>query len=268
MPIVYETTDYSQFKLLPYNRPINQKFLEKLKRAIKKSNKLSSNAILVTKDKEIIEGQHRWVAAKDLKLNLYYSIDENFVQSDIISLNSFRLNWKLKDYVNYYDLNNNVDFRFFNEMFDRCREYGAPFTTIYTIIGFLNGGQRYLPNSIRDGSLTITNKTSIIDFIEIAMPFCHVMNGLMKNAKSKKSTVLFFKNAYIRSLLYCYKKLNKKDFFDLMQYIKRDYLKYTDTNEISDVMFFFESSYNKNKNSKYHKKFSLPIEDDYNENVE
>lgn len=99
-PIIHVTTDYDQFKILNYNRPINH--ITKLSKSVGQNNKLYVHPIIVNKDLEIIDGQHRWAYAKESQVPLYYVIDENFDPTDLIAHNVTATNWNAKDYAKFY----------------------------------------------------------------------------------------------------------------------------------------------------------------------
>lgn len=104
------TKDYHMFNLLKYNRQVCPSHVENLKGKILHKNKLSTNPIIVDEDMNIIEGQHRFMAAKELGLDLYYIVDCEFQAEDIIGLNSGRLNWVPLDYVKFYSRHGNEEY--------------------------------------------------------------------------------------------------------------------------------------------------------------
>jgi hypothetical protein len=63
---------------------------------------LRENPIIVTSTMEILEGQHRWAAAKELQVDLYYMISDEVTREDISKLNTNKMNWRLVDYLNFW----------------------------------------------------------------------------------------------------------------------------------------------------------------------
>jgi hypothetical protein len=61
--------------------------------------------ILVNEDMEVIDGQHRLLAAKMLGLAIYYKINKELTAQDIIRMNVSQP-WGRVDYLNYYCKNN------------------------------------------------------------------------------------------------------------------------------------------------------------------
>ena len=69
---LYKSTDYKKFKLLEYNRDCDEKHIQNLKEELSKCNDLHLKPLIVSPDLEIIDGQHRFRAAKELGIPVYY----------------------------------------------------------------------------------------------------------------------------------------------------------------------------------------------------
>jgi len=98
--IVNETKNYDQFKILKGNRTVNMLHVEKLK--ISFGRKYLLSPIIVNENFEIIDGQHRFVAAKELGLPVYYIAIGGYSLMDIQIYNTNASNWKKKDFLNMY----------------------------------------------------------------------------------------------------------------------------------------------------------------------
>ena len=97
-----QTTDYSLFKDVSSNRDVDRKHVKKLVNSIREKNLLEVNPIIVNEKLEVLDGQHRLEAAKQLKVPIYYVISSDVTHNDISRLNSNKKNWLLMDYINYY----------------------------------------------------------------------------------------------------------------------------------------------------------------------
>ncbi len=75
-PEIFSTIDYESFKFAHFNRDINSANLEKLEKLNRKEFKLHLFPILCSKDKTIIDGQHRFSLAKKLGAPVYYIIQD------------------------------------------------------------------------------------------------------------------------------------------------------------------------------------------------
>lgn len=69
-----ETKDYNIFKKHPNNREIFHANLEKIKRSIQIKNLLEYRPIIVDKKMQVIDGQHRLEAARQLGVPIYYQM--------------------------------------------------------------------------------------------------------------------------------------------------------------------------------------------------
>lgn len=96
---VYVTSDYSQFKRLEGNRdPRSSKAIIESIKAIG----YIDNPILVNEKMEVIDGQNRLEALKQLEMPVYYHIVEGIGADEAVRLNIGRSNWKTLDYVKSY----------------------------------------------------------------------------------------------------------------------------------------------------------------------
>jgi hypothetical protein len=103
-----KTKNYSKFVFSKENREIKPKTVMSLKESMKKFGFITGRPVLVTKEFVIIDGQHRFLAAKDLGIEIEFEILEGNYLEKMIHLNSTQSNWSLEDYVLSY-ANQNVD---------------------------------------------------------------------------------------------------------------------------------------------------------------
>ena len=99
--MIQQTTDYNKFHYLPFNRPILKNFVANLADSIQQNNMLEQFPILVDKDFNVYDGQHRLEAAKQLNLPIFYTVQKNLKPSDIILVNNHH-KWLNIDYFNFY----------------------------------------------------------------------------------------------------------------------------------------------------------------------
>lgn len=81
------TSDYSLFKLLRGNRDLNKPHMNKMKEAIESDNRLNLHPIIVNKNFEVIDGQHRLQCAKELGVDIFYIRSEDVENKHIINCN-------------------------------------------------------------------------------------------------------------------------------------------------------------------------------------
>lgn len=98
---VYETYDYSKFKKMEGNRAVVNRRKTKILKSIEKVGYVN-NPIIVNKNFEIIDGQGRFEACKELGLPIQYVIDQDAGLEECIALNLGQTNWTPMDYVRSY----------------------------------------------------------------------------------------------------------------------------------------------------------------------
>lgn len=97
---VNSTNDYLKFKTLKGNRNVNKLHVRRLKESFKEAYLLSP--IIVNQNFEIIDGQHRFEAAKSMELPINFIICNNYDLKEVQLLNTNMKNWKKEDYLNAY----------------------------------------------------------------------------------------------------------------------------------------------------------------------
>ncbi len=109
--MIKKTIDYEIFKLRSDNRDggVKEGHVKVLERSIVGKNMLQWRPILVNAEMEIIDGQHRLQAAKNLKLPIYYEVQESLTAKDIVRLNTSK-QWSLLDFYNFHLKNNSPEY--------------------------------------------------------------------------------------------------------------------------------------------------------------
>lgn len=208
MPELKVTTDYKIFQHLHSNREINSRHLKQLREAITAKNYLHLFPIICNKKLEIIEGQHRFHIAKELKLPLYYFIDEKISKNDIIMVNQNRKGWAAKDYIGFYAREGNRSYKRMEQMLNKypkltigaCAKLLDKNFTSY----FSSGGGAVTP-ILRAGKLND-------DFYELACAILQLASDLdkIRDYAFKPDFIMEIKNALLKSDLTaveCIKKL-------------------------------------------------------------
>lgn len=98
---VYKENDLSIFKQIDGNRVPNLQHIKRLADSIKVYG-MKCNPILVNEDMQVIDGQHRLLAAKEVGTFVYYIIVDGYKLSDVHTLNLNQKNWTKKDFMDGY----------------------------------------------------------------------------------------------------------------------------------------------------------------------
>ena len=98
---IHSTVDLSVFKILEGNRNINLGNVERLVKSIEENGFLQM-PIIVNENYEVIDGQHRLMAARKLNSIIYYHKVNNYDLKTAIVLNRNQSNWSISDYIRSY----------------------------------------------------------------------------------------------------------------------------------------------------------------------
>lgn len=113
---ILTTTDYSIFKFLKGNRVLNIKNLRKIMESMK--IKLHDSPIQVNENMEVIDGQHRLEALKQLGLPVQYYISVGANLKTVQDLNTNTENWKVDDYLHSYIAKGVKDYVIYKQFMD------------------------------------------------------------------------------------------------------------------------------------------------------
>jgi hypothetical protein len=98
---VYQTSDLSIFKQIDGNRIPNLQHIKRLADSIRVYG-MKCNPILVNERMEVIDGQHRLMAAKEAESFVYYIIIDGYSLNEVHTLNMNQKNWTKKDFMDGY----------------------------------------------------------------------------------------------------------------------------------------------------------------------
>lgn len=116
---IYIEENYQLFSLLEGNRVIKEKHVMEIKASIEEHGYFPI-PITVNEKMEIIEGQHRFMALKELGLPIYYHIVPGLSVKECSVLNSMSKNWATIDYIEAYASRGNQNYV---ALLDLCQRY-------------------------------------------------------------------------------------------------------------------------------------------------
>ena len=101
--VVQTTNNYDQFKFIEANREQSRGHIEALKRAFESNGNLTRvQPILVNDRFEIIDGQHRFIACKELGAPINFTVVPGLGVSDARGINILHKSWTTDDYARSY----------------------------------------------------------------------------------------------------------------------------------------------------------------------
>lgn len=98
---VYIAYDLSIFKQISGNRAPNLKHVKRLTDSIKTYG-MKCNPILVNEKMEVIDGQHRLMAAKEANSFVYFIVIKGYSLNEVHTLNLNQKNWTKRDFMEGY----------------------------------------------------------------------------------------------------------------------------------------------------------------------
>lgn len=116
---VRKTDDYEIFKVLEGNRQLDLSHVEKLKLGMMEKDIIIP--IVCNEKMEIIDGQHRLEARKQLNKEVYYIVQEGLNLKDCQKMNSISSPWKKMDYVNAYAQQGYEDYRILRDFMEQYK---------------------------------------------------------------------------------------------------------------------------------------------------
>jgi len=110
---IYETYNYKMFDQINGNRIVNALNYTKLFKSIEEKQLLIP--ICVNEKMQIIDGQHRFYACKELKKPIQFYIAEGYSLDDVKRANLVGKNWAKTDYLNLFSSQGNLNYKTFAE---------------------------------------------------------------------------------------------------------------------------------------------------------
>jgi hypothetical protein len=220
-----KTTNYSKFLFSRENREIRTKTVLAIKDSMTKFGFIPGRPVLITKEWVIIDGQHRFLAAKELGISVEFEIVEGNYIDKMILLNSTQSNWTLEDYVNSYAQQNIDCYRKllkFKEKYDLSLSSAI---TMFFVVGVKSDG-------IRKGEILKINP----DADKIA-EFVLNCNTIAYNKDNK----------FVRAIVMVYNKLTKSQ----LSRLKSRLIIIPKLSNSRDFVIAFENIINKGKRGDY-----------------
>ncbi len=240
---IESTMDYERFKPMVGNRTIIEANVKKLVASMSDSQ-LASIAIVNGKD-EIIDGQHRYKACKELNLPFYFIVMKHYGINEVHILNSNTKNWSNYDFVHQFAERYANNEKIFIHYF-RLSE----FMKIHHLQ--LNNALLLLEGGVKSGTIPLRNGTfKITADKEIAEENLTELIELEKLLGSSITSQAFWQT-YILS-----KQVNKFDSNRFFNKIKKVKTELDDTKDSFKYLInVFEEAYNSGRNPDLNLAFS------------
>lgn len=150
---VYSTTKYDLFNTLKGNRPVNKLNVERLKKSIETVGYVGNSPIIVNEKFEIIDGQARFEALKQLNKSIYFMVVEGLTISTILQLNAEdNTRWNSRDYVLAYADMGDESFILLDKLLNTYTQLNL------NSIGYVLYGKPISAYKLRNGDYSLTQE--------------------------------------------------------------------------------------------------------------
>lgn len=153
---VMRTRNYEQFKTLLGNRLDAEVRGKTIARSIKENGYIF-NPIVVNENYEVIDGQGRLCALKDLNLPVDYIVVSGLKVKDCITLNIYQKAWSMKDYIKSYADMGNSSYMRLNNLISRYK--AIPYMTVISSVMDRQGSSSKDVVHIKSGLLELDEET-------------------------------------------------------------------------------------------------------------
>lgn len=219
------TTNYDMFVFEDTNREINNGLVTRIMKSIAEIGYITARPVLVDESMTIIDGQHRFMACKQLELPIVYEIstvaDKN---KTMLNLNMNQLVWKIQDYIISHSKKGIACYTTLVD-FERTYKLG-PTNTIQICAKHIS------PKQLRAGEPfeVNPNRHSIANFVLRCKPYFD----------------FYHNKQFVLSIVILYSKASKEDcekVFDKIQSLRQQA-------KTVDYLVFYENILNRHKKSK------------------
>jgi hypothetical protein len=156
------TSNYSQFKMLEGNRGVNILRVKKIKESMKEKVLLSP--IIVNEFMEIVDGQHRFEAFKDLSMPVHYLVQKGLRTKDAVMYNTNTKNWTSKDYIEAQVSMDNLNYIRLKNFMNRYKL--APQFCVEILSAHHDRSNRELMDKFRSGRFEIRSWNTAVEFAD------------------------------------------------------------------------------------------------------
>lgn len=238
------STDYQSFKLLDFNRDIDETRVLKLKESIERNGFLVP--VLVNQNMFVVDGQHRLAAAElaESRLSfLMYTIDDIMLPKMVSTLNSTAKTWGLPDYHRLWCKQGRESYIWLDRL---ALEYRKDINILYRLI---YRSSSIHPNDIRSGGMVIAQETRDILTTKLSW-----VDEILESEKAFED----FNASFHTALIYVVTNRNytQRTHKQMKEAIKANGAKLLRSTTVNGYLDQIESAYNRGKGKTTHIKFS------------
>lgn len=229
------------------NRQVLEQSVRHLMASIQMKDMLKLRPIIVNKNMEVLDGQHRLEAAKRLHKPVYYTIDDKSEVQDVILLNANQKNWAMEDYLNFHYNQANSPYV---ELKNFLQEHNMAYRMFKMLQGEDNGPQ---DKAFKNGSMKSISKEQFTHILSLDAEVKELTEFL--KARRSDSWKVFASSFFIRALA---RFLTRKDvdYEDLKRNLEIKIDTLGPRSGVGGYYLMFVQVYN------FRKRDAIPVEED------
>lgn len=182
------TRNYEQFKLFTENRPVKKAHVKNLMLSIQQHGLLEE--ITVNEHSEIIDGQHRFFALKNLDLPILAKVKVGATIDTVLPTNLVRKGWAIENFIHYYAEKGNTDYQTVQRII--AQSSGLSITTVLEV--YSKNDRSKVSEAVKSGKYEV----------DVALG-----NYLITLLKEMEEVV--FKDAYVQKFVRPFIRMVKKN---------------------------------------------------------
>lgn len=203
---IRKTNDYDKFKLLEGNREVLDRRKDKIKKSIADIGYIM-NPIIVNEKHEIIDGQGRFLALKEMDMPVYFIVVNGIGIDHCRYLNMYQEKWRNIDYIKSY-AKHSQDYKRLLMLVEKYPDfaYTEIFAALFDGYGYCNGGYG---KTIQGGYFKADTPKCVkadacLQYTSQFLPYIRFSKGNKQNKYLSKAIILcFYLEEIDNRLLYC-----------------------------------------------------------------
>ena len=184
--VIVSTTNYDMFKLVGTNRIIKQRNVERLMKSFELTGGMSmSKPIIVDRNHNVIDGQHRLMACKKMGIPVHYVVSDDKIEN-IPIYNTYQEKWGLEDYARYWAEQGNENYKRILAIRDRVS------IALNGVLECLVSSGGYKNDVFKEGRFVFEEDVDrCVEYIQKILQLCYIVKG-KRNVSAKMLRAIRF----------------------------------------------------------------------------
>jgi len=193
---IFITSDYTIFKLSELNRVPGH--YKKVLESIRENDYTMYQPILVNSKMEIVDGQNRFLACRELGLPVHFIVSEDINIFAAADINRASKNWSSNDYAEHYAKRGREPYI---RLLDLCAKYNQRISVVQQFGKMSNNVNSHAEN-VKSGNFQFRDDIDIEDFFDHMEDFAPYYKSYYNRDKFVKAVLkLYMKKGYKKDVM-------------------------------------------------------------------